>query len=253
MIARTQTWSIRTPEGVSFSFRIASPLLRVAALLIDFCVVGAAWSLFSGILMLFAILGTDFMGAANVIAWFVLSQGYRIWAEWAWGGRTLGKRVMRLRVMDERGFRLSFAQIVMRNLLRFVDVLPAAYCVGGVMSWFNARGQRLGDLAAGTIVVWEAPAPKPNLALLRGEKHNSLRSHQPIIARLRQSISSETATAAWQAVTRGDKLDPNSRQEIFAVIAAHFRSLTPIPSDLSEGISDEQFVKNVLDVVFLNR
>ncbi len=253
MIARTQMWSVRTPEGVSFSFRIASPILRVAALLIDFCVIMATWSILSAILLLLSTLGHDFMAAAEVIGWFVISQGYRIWAEWTWRGQTLGKRVLRLRVLDERGMNLTFAQVVMRNLLRFVDVMPAAYCLGGIVCWFNPRGQRLGDLAAGTIVVWEAVEPRPSSAALRAEKYNSLRAHEPVVARLRQAISSEIAAAAWQAIARREKMDPAARDEVFTVIAAHFKTLVPLPPEILEGISDEQLVRNVVDVVYLSR
>ena len=73
--------------------------------------------------------------------------------EWYWRGQTVGKRVLKLRVMDEQALRLEFSQIVVRNLLRFVDFLPGLYLVGGTACVLSRRFQRLGDLAANTIVV----------------------------------------------------------------------------------------------------
>ena len=66
----------------------------------------------------------------------LLSIGYAIATEWLWNGQTVGKRVLRLRVMDVQGFHLKFNQIVIRNLLRFVDSLPATYLVGGAACFF---------------------------------------------------------------------------------------------------------------------
>lgn len=250
---RTQHWRVRTPEGVAFSFRLASPALRGVALVIDFFVVSVAWSIVSVFLRLLNLISPDFAGMLAWIVYFLLSQGYRIAAEWLWRGQTLGKRVMRLRVVDEQGLRLTFAQIALRNLLRFVDVLPVAYLVGGASALLGRRAQRLGDLAAGTLVVWEPSEPLPDLAALRGEKYNSLRSHPPLVARLRQIVSPEEARAAWQALARRDRLEVPARVRLFAELAQHFRSLTPFPVDTIEGVSDEQLVRNVVDILFLTR
>ncbi|HKH79558.1 MAG TPA: RDD family protein, partial [Solirubrobacteraceae bacterium] len=148
----TDVLRVRTPEGVSFVFRIASPVMRLAALVVDWAVVLAAWSALAVFVRMFAVLGEDIMGLVGILVYFALSQGYRIAAEWKWRGQTLGKRLLRLRVVDEQGRRLRFEQIVMRNLLRFVDALPGAYMVGGAVALLNRRGQRLGDLTAGTLV-----------------------------------------------------------------------------------------------------
>ena len=66
------------------------------------------------------------------ILYFVVWIGYGILFEWFWRGQTPGKRLFRLRVMDVNGLRLQFHQILMRNLLRAVDSLPACYLVGGL-------------------------------------------------------------------------------------------------------------------------
>lgn len=253
MTGRTQTYRIRTPEGVSFSFRIASPVLRMTALLIDVAVISVAWMLLSILIGFLGLLSFDLMGMLYYLGYFVVSEGYRILAEWLWRGQTVGKRVMRLRVVDEAGFHLTFAQVAMRNILRFVDALPLAYFIGGLCALLTKNGQRLGDLAAGTLVIWEVHEPVPDFDQLRSEKYNSLRGHAPVVARLRQLITPNEARTAWQAILRRDQLEESARLSLFADLAAHFRAITPIPQDATDGVSDEQFVRNVVDVLYRER
>ena len=250
---RVHVWSVRTPEGVSFTFRLASPVLRMMALAIDAATVSAVWSAFAVAFTLLKLVSEDLAGMVMAVTYFVLSLGYRIAAEWMWRGQTVGKRVLRLRVVDERGLRLTFAQVAMRNLLRFVDVLPIAYLVGGVAALINRKGQRLGDLVAGTLVVWEPAEIAPNLAMLRGEKYNSLREHPHIVARLRQAVSAREARAAWQALARRGEFEEGERVRLFAELAEHFRAATTFPAEAVEGVSDEQFVRNVVDVLYVSR
>ncbi len=250
---RTHRWRVRTPEGVAFSVRLASPVLRAAAFMIDWAVVSAAWAAIGTVLNLLHVLSGDLAGMVLTIGYFVFSQGYAIATEWGWRGQSVGKRVMQLRVVDARGLRLSFAQIVLRNLLRFVDGLPAFYLVGGVAALLSRRAQRLGDLAADTLVVWEPPEPEPDLAALRGDKYNSLRAHAPAVARLRQALNPAEARAIWSAVARRDQFDAEARVRLFAELAAELRAIAAAPAEAAEGVADEQFVRNVLDVLYVNR
>ena len=250
---RTHLLRVRTPEGVAFTVRLASPVLRAAAFMIDWAVVAAAWMVISTALSVLHVIGHDLAGMVLTIGYFVFSQGYGIATEWLWRGQTVGKRVMRLRVVDARGLRLSFAQVVLRNLLRFVDGLPMFYLVGGVASLLNRRAQRLGDLAADTLVVWEPPEPQPDFAALRGDKYNSLRAHAPAVARLRQAVSPVEARAVWSAVARRDQFDPTARVRLFAELAAYLRKVAAAPAEAAEGVTDEQFVRNVVDVLYVNR
>lgn len=250
---RTHRLHLRTPEGVAFSFRLASPVLRLAALLVDWAVVTAAWIAVSILIGLLGILAPDLTMGFATVGYFLLSQGYRMLTEWRWRGQTIGKRVLRLRVVDAHGLPLTFPQILLRNLLRFVDALPGFYAVGGLASLLNTRGQRLGDLAAGTVVIWEPVELAPDLEAIRGDKYNSLRAHPALVARLRQAVAPDAARAAWQALARREQLEPAARLELFAGIAAHFRSLTSLPAEVTDGVGDEQFVRNVVDVLFLTR
>lgn len=252
MADRVHLWRVRTPEGVAFSFRLASPALRAVATWIDMGVVFATWTVVSIAIQFLRVLSSDVAGMFTFIGFFVLSQGYRMTTEWLWRGQTIGKRVLRLRVVDATGLRLTFAQVALRNLLRFVDVLPGAYLVGGIAALLSQKGQRLGDLAAGTLVIWEPKETLPDAASVRTEKYNSLREHPPLVARLRQTVTPSEARAAWQVLARREKMDSAARLKLFADLAAYFRGLTPFPQDAVEGVSDEQLVRNVVDVLFLS-
>src|SRR3954462_8942813 len=161
LVGRVNRLPVRTPEGILFSFVLASPMARFLAMCIDIgCVIGLTSSL--GIVNRFVgLLNRDVAVAFQVIAYFVISIGYGIGTEWYWRGQTLGKRLLRLRVLDEQGLKLHATQIVIRNLLRCIDMLPALYLVGGLLCLCTRRAQRLGDIVANTIVVRSPLVPEP--------------------------------------------------------------------------------------------
>ena len=198
-------------------------------------------------------ISVDFAKAVAVLAYFVISIGYGIGTEWHWRGQTVGKRLLRLRVMDVSGFRLHFSQIAIRNLLRVVDMLPAFYLVGGAACLISQRAQRLGDFAANTIVIVQPQYAEPALDQLLSGKYNSLRNHPHLAARLRQRVSPAEARVALQALLRREDFEPASRVELFSELGSHFRSLVTFPQEAVEGLSDEQYVRNVVDVVFRSR
>lgn len=241
---------VRTPEGVSFGFRLASPVLRLAAWAVDKLTVLAAWTVVAALIRLIGILSVDLATGIIQVGYFVVALGYGIACEWRWEGQTLGKRLLHLRVMDERGLPLKFSQVVVRNLLRAVDTLPVAYLVGGLATLVGKKAQRLGDFAAATVVVHEPPLARVDLAGLELAKYNSLRGQRHLAARLRANVSPALAYAALQALWRREEFDETARVALFGELARHFRSLTPLPAEADEGISDEQFVRNVVEVVF---
>ncbi len=130
---------------------------------------------------------------------------------------------MSLRVMDVQGLRLQFSQIVIRNLLRFIDSLPACYLVGGLSCLLSPKSQRLGDLAANTIVTREPKIPRPDLEQILTHKYNSLRDYPHLVARLRQRTSPREANIALQALLRRNELDPISRVELFCADCGAFQ------------------------------
>ena len=248
--ARTNTLLLRTPEGIVFSLPLAGPVSRFLAWGVDAACIFAGTSLLHEFVGLIGKMNASLADATYVIAYFVLSIGYGIACEWYWRGQTVGKRVLKLRVMDAQAMRLEFSQIVVRNLLRFVDLLPGLYLVGGTACVLSRRFQRLGDLAANTIVVRNQEAAQPNLEQLLGGKFNSLLEYRHLAARLRQRTSPQAAAVALEALLRRDELEPQARLQLFAGLADHFRSLVEFPMEAIEQLSDEQYVRNVAEILY---
>jgi uncharacterized RDD family membrane protein YckC len=247
---RTNTLLLRTPEGVLFSLPLASPVSRCLAWVVDVVCIASAAGIVEKILRLFGFMNAGLANASNVIAYFVISIGYGIALEWYWRGQTLGKRLVGLRVMDERALRLEFSQVVVRNLLRFIDLLPALYLVGGLACFTSRRYQRLGDLVASTIVVRNLAIGQPNLDQLLGGKFNSLLAHRHLAARLRQRTSPAEASVAMEALLRRDEFAPAARLQLFEDLAAHYRAIVEFPVEAVEQLSDEQYVRNVVEILF---
>ncbi len=247
---RTNILTIKTPEGIIFSLPLSGPISRFLAYGIDFLCISVLTGVISALLGIFGIISQDIAGAIIILAIFVISTGYGIALEWYWRGQTIGKRLLRLRVMDEQGLHLQFSQIVIRNLLRFVDSLPVFYMLGGLACLISKRAQRLGDVAANTIVVRNPRILDPDLDQLFVDKYNSFRNYPHLEARLRQHVSPQQAEIALQALLRREQLEPQARIELFQEITTFFKNTTEFPQDATDGISDEQYVRNVVDVLF---
>ena len=244
---------IRTPEGIAFAYQLAGPVARCLAWGADLIVIIVLAQGVGTLCAVFGIISPDFAQALSMISYFVVSIGYGVFTEWAWRGQTFGKRIMRLRVMDAQGLRLQFNQILMRNLLRFADLLPGCYLVGGVACLLSRRAQRLGDLAANTVVVHIPKHAEPDLDQLLAGKFNSLRQFPHLEARLRQRATPEEARLALQSLVRRDDLDPDARVRLFADLAEHFKTLVAFPPEAIDAMPDEQYIRNVVDILFRPR
>lgn len=235
---------------MSFTLLLAGPVTRFLAWLIDLIVILALNSVAQRVLQITGIVGMEFVEAATVIEYFVLSTGYGICLEWLWRGQTLGKRVLGLRVMDAQGLRLDFSQIVIRNLLRTVDMLPLFYMVGGITAVVTRNAQRLGDLAANTIVVRNPRIEQPDLDRLLGGKFNSLLDHQHLAARLRQRATPEAAGIALNALLRREDFEGSARVQLFDDLAGYFQSIVEFPAEAVENLTSEQYVRNAVQILF---
>lgn len=241
---------IKTPEGVEFSLRLAGPITRFLAWAIDLATIIAVISIFNILFSILGILSRDLAMAANMIGFFVVSIGYGILTEWFWQGQTVGKKLLRLRVLDAQGLRLQFSQVVIRNLLRFIDSLPGLYLVGGLICLLSRRAQRLGDFAANTIVTWSPRISEPDLNQLLEDKYNSFHDYPHLEARLRQQVIPAEAQVAVQSIMRRDTLDPQARIALFRELRAYFETLVTFPQEATDGLSDERYVRNVVEAVF---
>jgi uncharacterized RDD family membrane protein YckC len=146
---------ISTPERVAFQYEIAGIGSRFLAQILDSLVITV---ILTAITILAASLGGIFGSGelallVEIILGFVLLAGYFLISEAAWNGQTLGKRAARLRVVGDHGEPVTLGQAAIRNLVRIVDFLPVFYAIGMLTLFINGRGKRLGDFAAGTLVV----------------------------------------------------------------------------------------------------
>jgi len=241
---------IRTPEGVEFALPLAGIFSRMIAFATDLAVIAMIQGVLDQILAPLQVFGQDISQGVKVVLFFVIYLVYGALAEWLWNGQTVGKRLMGLRVMDSRGMRLEPSQVMVRNLMRFIDGLPLLYLVGGIACVLSRHQQRLGDLAAGTVVVRIPKVASPDLSQLLGGKFNSLAEHRHLAARLRQRVAPAVAGVALESLLRRDQLRPEARLGVFADLAAYFRSLVSYPAAETEQLSDEQYVRDVVEVVF---
>lgn len=247
---RQKTLVIRTPEGIVFPLVLASPISRFLALAVDLACIYVTTGVISAVLSLMGLISADVGTATFMLASAIVSVGYPMLLEWRWRGQTIGKKLLRLQVMDGQGLRLQASQIVIRNLLRGVDALPGFYGVGGAAAFFSSRGQRLGDLAANTIVVRHPEAVEPDFERILPGKYNSFREHPHLAARLRQNVTPREAGLALEALLRRAQFEDNARPALFAEIRAHFEQVVRFPPETTDGLSDEQYVRNVADVLF---
>lgn len=166
-----EIFEIETPERVAFGYEIAGIGSRFIAALVDTAFLAGLQVVVFGLaaLLIPPLLG-DSNGEPGALAssWllgifgllsFGLLWGYYIFFEMIWNGQSPGKRLVRLRVVRADGTPITLNEAVIRNLVRLVDFLPLLYGVGVVTMFVDARARRLGDLAAGTLVVRDRGRP----------------------------------------------------------------------------------------------
>jgi len=241
---------IETPEGVRFSLPLASPATRFLALTVDIGIIYALLIAAGTLVSMIGIVSLDLAGAVLFLSYFAISIGYFLVCEWIGRGQTPGKRLFKLRVVNASGLRLGNDQIILRNLLRFVDSLPLFYFCGGVVSLFSPQAQRLGDIAAGTVVIRQREEAPPDLSRLAENHFNSLRGHPHREAQLRRRVSPELAQLAYQTLLRRDQLEPEPRVKLFRELAAQFEAVAALPEEMRQGLSDEQFVRNCVESIY---
>ena len=153
-------YQIETPEGIDLPLRPAGLLPRVLAFAFD---LGARGLLMGILLVPLALLGNIGIGLGSLLL-FLVSWWYMVLFEVLNQGCSPGKQVMGLRVVQDDGTPIGWSASLIRNLLRFVDMLPFGYFLGAISCLQHPNFKRLGDLAAGTLVVYrELPLARPKV------------------------------------------------------------------------------------------
>jgi uncharacterized RDD family membrane protein YckC len=161
--------SIDTPELVAIEMPLAGIGSRFIALLVDYLIWFAGFTVLLVLLAIFlkpgslGVLGIPEQWAVAIVIFlvFLLNWGYFTLFEAFWNGRTPGKRVARIRVIQRSGRAIGLFESMARNLVRYVDQVPLFYAVGVIAIFVTRQHQRLGDLAAGTLVVRDREEEAP--------------------------------------------------------------------------------------------
>ena len=153
-------YQVETPEGIDLPLRPAGLMVRALAFAIDLGLRGLILGL---LFMVLAFLGKLGVGLGSLLL-FVVSWWYMVLFEVLNQGRSPGKQWMGLRVVQDDGTPVGWSASLLRNLLRFVDMLPFGYFLGAISCLQHPTFKRLGDLAAGTLVIYrEQSLTRPQL------------------------------------------------------------------------------------------
>lgn len=236
---------IVTPENIAFRYRVAGPFRRFPAFVMDLLIRTALVASISiGLLFAGAFVGVIAV-AFIIILHFVVEWFYGGFCETYFNGQTPGKRVMGIRVLSVNGHPITPIQAVLRNILRFVDMMPllSLQIFGGdvpayviptfgmalVTASLSPKFQRVGDIVCGTIVVIEERKWLTGVAKLDDPRAVQLAGYIPMDFRISRSLA--RALAAY--VDRRRFFSPARRREVAHHLAEPLLARFGFPSDTS--------------------
>jgi len=197
------THSIETPEGIDLSLEIAGPIVRLYAFLIDSSIrIGVQIAL----ALIFGYLG-KFGTGILLINFFLLEWFYPIFFEVYKNGQTPGKKMMGILVLRDDGTPVSWSSSLTRNLLRVADFLPVGYMSGLFSMLMNKNFKRMGDLAAGTIVVYQHETVK----------FSSIPQRQPRTLPFPLTLDEQTAIVSF--AERKEQISVERQEELAGILA----------------------------------
>ena len=240
-----RTVEVRTPESIAFQYELAGLGSRFLALAVDqaiqFATLGA---IFAGIVLAASRLpkhlapdaaeklGESFAIAFIITIAFAVLFGYFILSEAVWNGQTPGKRLLGLRVVRDGGYPIDFGASLIRNLIRVGEALVGYYILAAISALISPENKRLGDLAAGTIVVRDARLAAPHSLGAREEPTYASMVH----------LAGEERALIKRFLERRDTLAPDRRKALAAQLAARVRRL--VPADLA-ALEDEPLLERL--------
>lgn len=148
--------SFETPEGVLLHLNIAGPVIRAYAFFVDISIRTVIQIVIAIILSVLGKIGLGLM----LVSFFLLEWSYPVLFEVLRFGQTPGKKFLGIKVVQENGIPVNWVSSITRNLLLIADFLPVMYMIGLISIILTGRFQRLGDIAAGTLVIYSAPKVK---------------------------------------------------------------------------------------------
>ncbi len=226
-----RTLDVRTPESIAFSYDLAGLGSRALALIVDQLIqIVVLVAIFTGFVLAAPHLpaGRHESGISQKFAestaiaivigiLFVVLFGYFIIFEAAWNGQTPGKKLLGLRVVRDGGYPIDFGASVIRNLIRVGEQIVGYYLLAAISMLLSPENKRIGDIAAGTIVVRETRLSQPRSLARRSEP-----AYQPTAY-----LDGEERALIKRFVERRDALTPDRRRDLAAKLAARVRSRVP--------------------------
>ena len=214
-----------TPERVRFRYPLAGPFRRAIAYLVDLAVL--CLLILLGALAALALTMGSPSGLGPVLAIaFGVTWGYGAFSEGFFNGQTVGKRALGIRVMTTEGVPITGTQAALRNLIGTVDgPIPFLYMAGLTSMVLTSRFQRLGDLAAGTMVVVEESRLRSSVPRVEPEAVADLLPMLP----LRVTAGSEMARALSDYVRHRSRFGRDRREEIARHLAGPLRERYSLP------------------------
>lgn len=229
---------LETPEHVELQLELAGIGTRFAAGFVDSLLqllVIAGVSFLLGFLGVVALPGGSVM-RGSISALIVIASAllfiiaYYMVFELVWGGQSPGKRMAGLVVVRDDGGPLGFVESAIRNILRLVDGLPFFYTIGMVSVFFTRRSKRLGDIAAGTIVVKVRQVLPPPSVPATPDRADLSGPVPPLVLRAQMHVAAltpEEAETISRYVQRRMELEPTSRTAVAGRIADSVRHKFP--------------------------
>lgn len=230
--------TLASAEGIDLDLRLAGIGSRGVALIVDLVLQTVVLFLAGAVAGAFESWGVAFFA----ITAFLVLLGYPILAEGLAGGRTFGKALMRIAVVSTDATPITFLAAVIRNVVRLVDSLPGTYFVGIVSALFTKRSQRVGDLAAGTIVIHQGRIGGTRTPLGPDVQD----APQPLSGTEGWDVSAVTAdevAAARSFLGRRAELDPGHRSNLAQTLA--FQLMPKVAGVPLEG-GPEAFLERVV-------
>jgi uncharacterized RDD family membrane protein YckC len=227
-----RTLEVRTPESIAFNYELAGLGSRFLALIVDQAIQIATLILIFGSIVL-ALSRTAVavhhapapdrfatsLGIALIVAIaFAILFGYFIVFEALWNGQTPGKKLVGIRVVRDGGYPIDFGASLIRNLIRVGEQLIGYYLFAAISALISPENKRLGDLAAGTIVVRDARLAMPQSV--------TQREAEPAYASTAY-LSGEERALIKRFLERRDQLSVDRREELAAQLAARVRDRVP--------------------------
>lgn len=213
--------TVATPERVALSLPVAGIGFRSLAYLTDVALLSTVWVVayfafslvVSDMLALVQGLSAWARGAA-ILGFFACQWIYWTLSEVLWDGRTLGKRLLRIRVVRQDGAPTTLFDSAVRNLCRMVDFLPLFYAVGALSMLLTGRHQRVGDLLAGTVLIRDE---RIDLS-----KYASAVQALPVLPSSSHSLQPADVELLLAFVSRAPSLLPAARERLGRSLVAHY-------------------------------